>query len=102
MQIPAVEKAIGFSGKRDEEIGYFTKIIAAKAVSDKINGQDGGVVTALLSYALDNQSVDRVVTVKQGERAWEPETAVVGSTAELLKTAGTIYSMAITMQALKE
>lgn len=102
MQIPAVEKAIGFSGKRDADIGHFTKIIAAKAASDKINGQDGGVVTAILSYALDNSAVDRVVTVKQGERAWEPETAVVKNTSELLKTAGTIYSMAITMQALKE
>jgi coenzyme F420 hydrogenase subunit beta len=102
MQIPAVEKAIGFSGKRDEDIGYYTKILAAKAVSEKINGQDGGVVTALLSYALDNSKVDRVVTVKQSERAWEPDTAVIKSTPELLKTAGTIYSMAITMQALKE
>jgi coenzyme F420 hydrogenase subunit beta len=102
MQIPAVEKAIGFKGKRDEDIGYFTKILAAKAVSDKINGQDGGVVTALLSYALDNREVDRVVTVAKGERAWEPETAVVKDTTELLKTSGTIYSMAITMQALKE
>ncbi len=102
MQIPAVEKAIGFTGKRDEDIGHYTAILAAKASSDKIMGQDGGVVTALLSYALDNQSVNRVVTVKRGERAWEPETAVVKDTAELLETAGTIYSMAITMQALKE
>ncbi len=102
MQIPAVEKAIGFTGKRDEDIGHYSKILAAKAVSEKINGQDGGIVTALLSYALDNNGVDRVVTVKHGERAWEPETAVVRSTDELLKTAGTIYSMAITMQALKE
>jgi len=102
MQIPAVEKTIAFTGERDESIGNFTKILAAKAVSDKINGQDGGVVTALLSCALDNNSVDKVVTVKRGERAWEPDTAVVRSTDELLKTAGTIYSMAITMQALKE
>jgi coenzyme F420 hydrogenase subunit beta len=102
MQIHAIEKTIAFTGKRNESLGNYSKILAAKAVSDKINGQDGGVVTALLSYALDNKSVDRVVTVKKGERAWEPETAVVKNTSELLKTAGTIYSMAITMQALKE
>jgi coenzyme F420 hydrogenase subunit beta len=102
MQIPAIEKTIDFSGNRDETLGYSTKILAAKAVSDKINGQDGGVVTALLAYALDKKKVDRVITVKQGERAWEPDTAVVKSTNELLDTAGTVYSMAITMESLRE
>jgi coenzyme F420 hydrogenase subunit beta len=102
MQIPAIEKTIDFTGKRDEAIGYSSKILAAKAVSEKIKGQDGGVVTALLAYALDNGDVEKVVTVKQGERAWEPDTAVVKDTSELLDTAGTIYSMAITMESLRE
>ena len=101
MQIPAVEKTIDFLGDRDEALGYYSKILAAKAGLDKIKGQDGGVVTALLTYALDSKAVDKVVTVKKGKRAWEPDTAVVRDSKELLKTAGTIYSMAVTMQSLK-
>jgi len=103
MQIPAVEKTVDFSNtsSRDELVGYYSKILAAKAVSEKINGQDGGVVTALLKYALDNGDIEKVVTVKQGDRAWEPNAAIVNSSEELLKTSGTIYSMAITMQHLK-
>jgi coenzyme F420 hydrogenase subunit beta len=102
MQLPAVEKTIDFVGKKDESLGYYSRIYSAKASSEKINGQDGGVVTALLAYALDNQDIDKVVTVKQGERAWEPDTAVVNNSTELLATAGTIYSMAITMESLRE
>ncbi len=102
MQIPATEKTIGFSGKRDENLGYFKEILAARAVSDKIDGQDGGVVTALLSYALDKGLVSKVVTVKKGERIWEPATAVVDNSRDLLKTAGTIYSMAVTMESLRD
>jgi coenzyme F420 hydrogenase subunit beta len=101
MQIPAIEKTIDFLGSRSD-IGYYSKILAARSVSEKIKGQDGGVVTALLAYALDNEKVDRVVTVKQGKRAWDPDTAVVEKTKDLLKTAGTVYSMAITMEALRE
>lgn len=102
MAIPAVEDEIEFTGKRDATLGYYSNVLAAKAISDKINGQDGGVVTALLAYALDNGVVDNVVTVKQGERAWEPDTAVVKSSDGLFETAGTIYSMAVSMQHLKE
>jgi coenzyme F420 hydrogenase subunit beta len=102
MEIPAVEKTIDFVGHRVEYLGYLSKIYSAKAVSEKIEGQDGGVVTALLAYALDNGTVDRVVTVKKGERAWEPDTAVVKNSKDLLATAGTIYSMAVTMESLRE
>ncbi len=102
MQIPAIEKTIDFIGKRDETLGHHSRIYAAKAVSEKIKGQDGGVVTAILAFALDEKQVDRIVTVKKGKRVWEPETAVVKNSKDLLKTAGTIYSMAVTMEALKE
>jgi coenzyme F420 hydrogenase subunit beta len=102
MQIPAIEKTIKFTGSKDETIGFTSKMFGGKAVSEKIEGQDGGVVTALLAYALDNNLVDKVVSVKQGKRAWEPETAVVKSSKDLLETAGTVYSMAITMESLRE
>ncbi|RMF90757.1 MAG: hydrogenase [Methanobacteriota archaeon] len=103
MPIPAIEKTIDFAGDdRDEQLGRYVKILAGRAVSDKIEGQDGGVVTALLAYALDTGEVERVVTVKQGERAWEPDTAIVRDSKELLDTAGTIYSMAVTMEGLRE
>jgi len=102
MPIPAAEEGVGFTARRQEPLGFWSEILAAKARSEDIHGQDGGAVTALLSYALDAGVAEKALAVRQGERAWEPDAAVVRDSSELLGTSGTIYSMAITMHRLKE
>jgi len=101
LPLPAIEERIDFENKeKDQLLGHYTSIYAAKAKKD-IKGQDGGAVTAILMYMLDSKIVDKALTVEKGSRPWEPKPAIVSSSGELLKTAGTIYSMATTMQELR-
>lgn len=90
--------------KRIEGVGEYLGVYAARARSEKIleKGQDGGAVTALMSYALDRKLVDGVVSVKSGGEPWKPVPAVSRSSAELLETSGTHYSYATTIPAVKK
>lgn len=101
LPIPAIEEKIDFENKeKDPMLGYFSSVYAAKAKKD-VRGQDGGAVTAILMYMLDNKIIDKALTVEKGSRPWEPKPAIATNSAELLKTAGAIYSMATTMQELR-
>ncbi|TFG05385.1 MAG: hypothetical protein EU536_02120 [Promethearchaeota archaeon] len=58
-----------------------------------IKGQDGGVVTALLLYALEKKLIDCAVTTQKSDtEPWKPEVKIVKTREELLKTSGSIYS----------
>ena len=72
-----------------------------------IKGQDGGVVTSLVLYALEKKLIDcAVVTAKSSEEPWKPIAKIVTSRDELLQTAGSIYSHSQTLigllKAIKE
>ena len=101
-----IEEHIDFVNKeKDPVLGRYERIYAAKAKDRAIaeNAQDGGAVTALLKYLLDNNIVDAVLTVERNkEMPWKPAPAVIKSSEELLKTAKTVYSMATTMQELRK
>ncbi len=63
-----------------------------------IKGQDGGIVTALLIYAIDKKLIDcAVVTGKSDDAPWKPEVRIVTTKEELLKTSGSIYSHSQTL-----
>lgn len=87
----------------EEGLGEFLGVYAARASNPEVleKGQDGGVVTALMSYALDSNIVSGVVSVKAGEKPWMPVPAVSRSSRELLETSGTYYSYATTIPAVK-
>lgn len=58
-----------------------------------LKGQDGGIVTTLLAYALDENLIDSaIVTTKSDEDPWKPIPAIVTNTENLLAAAGTIYN----------
>lgn len=101
-----IEEHIDFVNKeKDPLLGRYERIYAAKAKDRAIaeNAQDGGAVTALLKYMLDNKIVDAVLTVERSSEApWKPKPVIVESSEELLKTAKTVYSMATTMQELRK
>lgn len=74
--------------------GDFRSIWKAKATGEH-QGQDGGVVTALLSYMLRNEIIDAAVVAYRGKAtSWMPEARVVTDTDELAECAGTIYTHA--------
>ena len=68
-----------------------------------VKGQDGGVATALLTYALSSKMVDNAMIVdKSSTEPWKPEAKITNNIAEVLKASGTKYSACPIFKTLKE
>lgn len=96
--IPEKEPAVEADKK---PLGNYLEIVSAQA--PEIEGQDGGVATALLSYALSQKVVDKVVVVdKNKEQPWKPEAKLTDNMADVLSASGTKYSACPVFKSLKE
>ncbi len=83
---------------------YLSKTLA-RAVEPRIleRGQDGGVVTALLSWGLDQGELDGAVLAAPSENVpWLDEPKLVRTSEELLATAGSRYTYCATPLGLKK
>lgn len=84
-----------------EPFGKYIKIISAK--SKKTEGQDGGVATSLLTYALSKNIVDNAMVVdKSISEPWKPEAKITDNIADVLKASGTKYAACPIFKPLKE
>lgn len=82
-------------------IGCFRYAYAARSAIPEVKGQDGGVVTSLLLYALDEGLIDcAVVTIRSKEEPWKPVPIVAKTREEILESSGSIYSHSMTLEAL--
>ncbi|MFB0562610.1 MAG: Coenzyme F420 hydrogenase/dehydrogenase, beta subunit C-terminal domain [Candidatus Lokiarchaeia archaeon] len=82
-------------------VGDYVSSFIGKSALDSVKGQDGGVVTSLLMYAMDNGLIDAaIVTQKSEEAPWKPVAKIVTSSDELLKSSGSVYSHSQTVEAL--
>ena len=67
----------------NKALGVYLKIVSARAKN--VEGQDGGVATAILNYILDENITEEVVVVDKSEEApWKPE-AILTSNPEEVK-----------------
>lgn len=65
-------------------LGNYIKILSAQA--PMIKGQDGGVATALLNYALSQKMVDEVLVVdKSRDHPWKPEAKLTKNVCRCIK-----------------
>jgi coenzyme F420 hydrogenase subunit beta len=91
------------STTQPEQIGTYIAAYTGKSKLDKVKGQDGGIVTSLLLYALKNKLVDAaVVTSKDSEQPWKPVSKVVTSEKEILESSGSLYSHSQVVPALSK
>ncbi len=89
----------------DRPEGEYRFMTLARAKDPRIleRGQDGGAVTALLAYGLDNGALDgAVVAAPSDEVPWLDEPKVVRSSEELIATAGSRYTYCATPLGLRK
>jgi coenzyme F420 hydrogenase subunit beta len=88
----------GRTRRPDETLGIHRGAFVGRALRTEIQGvaQDGGVVTALLAYALDNHVIDAAVVAGRDEK-WHSQPVVATKYADLVKNAGTKYTPSPTL-----
>ena len=103
LPIPEIEKSVFGKVREDELLGVFRDCVLAKATKSDIlkRAQDGGVVTSLFAYALEEGIIDGAVVTGTGKR-WKPEPVVVTDYKGLIKSAGTKYTKSANILGVKE
>jgi coenzyme F420 hydrogenase subunit beta len=104
--LPEIEKAVfGRERNATEEFGVYCRLAVAQASDKKILEvcQDGGVVTALLLYALENGIIDSaVVSSVSSEKPLLPIPKLAKTRQEILECSGTRYFYSASVFALVE
>jgi coenzyme F420 hydrogenase subunit beta len=90
--IKKIDKSLTYS----EKIGGYVNAYTASTTKDEIKKvcQDGGIVTSILEYLLENKLVDAVIAVQHSNDLWRPEPVIVENVKDLYKTGGTKYANA--------
>jgi coenzyme F420 hydrogenase subunit beta len=104
-EVECDEALFGRPRKADEVFGVYRDVLLVRANDEKIfeAGQDGGLVSALLIWGLENGKIDGALVSKVSqERIWDAEPCVVTTREEVLATAGSRYTYAANPLAMKE
>lgn len=86
------------------EFGNYKEVVCARATDSDIQkvSQDGGIVTALFTYALEEGIIEGAVVAGPSDKPWVPKPVVAMSKDELIAAAGTRYTHSPNVWALKE
>ena len=85
-------------GKKDENLGVYNEVFAAKS---SVNGQDGGVATALLVSGMQRGLFDAAIVVQRTD-GYYAEAVIAESVDEIMKARGTKYLRVKMMSKLGE
>lgn len=85
-------------------LGNYKSAISARSTDKDIlkKAQDGGIITTLFAYALEEGIIDGAIVAGPGNEPWKPEPMVVTTKAELLAAAGTRYTISPNISLIKE
>lgn len=104
--LPSLEESVfGRQRKPEEEFGVYRRIVIAQANDNNIRQacQDGGVVTALLKYALEKKIIDgAALSGVSQDKPFYPVPRLVTTPEEVLKCAGTRYTYSPNLLAFQE
>lgn len=88
----------------DNFLGNYASVVAARSSDKSIlkGAQDGGIVTQLFAYALEEGIIDGAIVAGPGDEPWKPVPVVATTVEELLAARGTKYNISPNMQLIKE
>lgn len=90
----------------DEIAGIYQDILLTRASEEAVNrnGQDGGLVSAILIWALENDYIDAsLVSYIDGERgSWKTRPGVASTREQILESAGSRYTYSANTLAMDE
>jgi len=101
------ERIFGEEEARKKEegdvLGVYRSCYAVRSKKGDIKGQDGGAVTSLLAYALEEGIIDSaVITTTREDGEWKPIPKVAKNYEELKEGAGTKYTIYPGVVGIKE
>jgi coenzyme F420 hydrogenase subunit beta len=85
-------------------LGNYKSVISARTTDKDIlkKAQDGGIITTLFAYALEEGIIDGAIVAGPSDEPWKPKPMVAMTKAELLAAAGTRYTISPNVQLIKE
>lgn len=85
-------------------LGTYKEIVSARAADKQIQkvSQDGGIVTGLLAFALEEKIIEGAVVAGPGKELWKPEPMVAMTADEIIAAAGTKYTFSPNVMMLKK
>lgn len=95
-EVEANEHLFGETRQDDEMAGVFKDILLVRAKEDGVYdaGQDGGLVSSILIWALENDIIDGALVseLEGGSNGWKATPAVATNREEVLAGAGSRYT----------
>ena len=84
--------------------GTYKEVVCARSTDKDIQkvSQDGGIVTALFAYALEENIIEGAIVAGDTEDPWKPEPTIALSREDLLAAAGTKYTFSPNAIKIKE
>lgn len=87
----------------EDNLGNIIKIIAAKSIDPSIKkkGQDGGIVSSILTYLFNKNKIDAAI-ISGFDKNFKPIPKIIFDKDEILSSAGTRYSISPQLLPLKD
>ena len=103
IDVPSLDKLIFGSYRKDLALGSNISVMKARAKDSKIksSAQYGGVVSALITYALETGKIDAAVLAKSKDKI-SAEPTIVRNRKEVLECAGSKYIVCPTVTGVLE
>lgn len=105
-ELEANEHLFGEQRQEDQLAGIFKDILLVRAKDDGVYeaGQDGGLVSTILIWCLENDIIDGALVseLEGGSNGWKAKPAVATNKEEVLAGAGSRYTYSANMLAFDE
>lgn len=85
-------------------LGTYKEAISARSTDKRVQevSQDGGIVSQLFIYALEEGIIEGAVVAGNSDEKWRPQPTVAMTAEDIIAAAGTKYTMSPNVSAIKD